>query len=164
MELLTRQVDRVGVYRPMMHDTPDRIFELLRGRYRLTQDPATVHGMDYEEAAALQAAQGQEALTARLVDGYLRVAADYETVLIPSRLALSELAAHFGYSTTALPQNMTDYDGMRDYLHQRRLAFICTKGEPAQQPIQQIPSERRSRAPWWVTALQAKRAGRRGSG
>ena len=38
MELLTRQVDRVGVYRPLVHDTPDRIFELLRGRYRLTQD------------------------------------------------------------------------------------------------------------------------------
>ncbi|MFI0721798.1 phosphate acetyltransferase [Streptomyces sp. NPDC021224] len=82
MELLTRQVDRVGVYRPLVHDTPDRIFELLRSRYRLVQDPATVFGLGYEEAAELQAEQGQEALTARLVEGYLRVAADYDTVLV----------------------------------------------------------------------------------
>ncbi|MFI0939790.1 phosphate acetyltransferase [Streptomyces sp. NPDC021020] len=82
MELLTRQVDRVGVYRPLVHDTPDRIFELLRSRYRLAQDPATVFGLGYEEAAELQAEQGQEALTARLVEGYLRVAADYDTVLV----------------------------------------------------------------------------------
>ncbi|WP_329136749.1 phosphate acetyltransferase [Streptomyces sp. NBC_01476] len=82
MELLTRQVDRVGVYRPLVHDTPDRIFELLRGRYRLTQEEDTVFGMGYPEAAALQAEQGQEALTARLVEGYLRVAESYDTVLI----------------------------------------------------------------------------------
>ena len=50
MELLTRQVDRVGVFRPLVHDGPDRLFELLRARYRLSQDPATVYGMDYHEA------------------------------------------------------------------------------------------------------------------
>jgi phosphate acetyltransferase len=97
MELLTRQVDRVGVYRPLVHDAPDRVFELLRSRYRLTQDPATVFGMGYEEGAALQAEQGQEALTARLVDGYLRVAADYETVLIlGSDFAGTNLPAELG--------------------------------------------------------------------
>jgi len=97
MELLTRQVDRVGVYRPLLHDTPDRIFELLRGRYRLTQDPATVVGLDYEEAAALQAEQGQGALTARLVDGYLRVAQEYDTVLIlGSDFAGTNLPAELG--------------------------------------------------------------------
>ncbi|CAG6394280.1 phosphate acetyltransferase [Streptomyces cocklensis] len=97
MELLTRQVDRVGIYRPMVHDAPDRIFELLRSRYRLVQDPATVFGMGYEEAAALQAEQGQEALTARLVEGYLRVAADYETVLIlGSDFAGTNLPAELG--------------------------------------------------------------------
>ena len=97
MELLTRQVDRVGVYRPLVHDRPDRIFELLRSRYRLVQDPDTVFGMGYEEAAALQAEQGQEALTARLVDGYLRVAADYGTVLIlGSDFAGTSLPAELG--------------------------------------------------------------------
>lgn len=97
MELLTRQVDRVGVYRPLVHDTPDRIYELLRSRYRLAQDPATVYGMGYEEAAALQAEQGQEALRARLVEGYLKVAADYETVLIlGSDFAGTSLPAELG--------------------------------------------------------------------
>jgi phosphate acetyltransferase len=97
MELLTRQVDRVGVYRPLVHDAPDRIFELLRGRYRLAQDPASVFGMGYEEAAVLQAEQGQDALTARLVDGYLRVAAEFETVLIlGSDFAGTNLPAELG--------------------------------------------------------------------
>ncbi|BBB00261.1 putative phosphate acetyltransferase [Actinacidiphila reveromycinica] len=97
MELLTRQVDRVGLYRPLVHDTPDRIFELLRGRYRLTQDPATYFGMGYEEAAALQAEQGQDALTARLVEGYLRVAESYDTVLVlGSDFAATNLPAELG--------------------------------------------------------------------
>lgn len=97
MELLTRQVDRVGIYRPLVHDTPDRIFELLRSRYRLAQDPATVFGMGYAEAAALQAEEGQGALTARLVEGYLRVAEDYDTVLIlGSDFAETNLPAELG--------------------------------------------------------------------
>ncbi|MFC4030820.1 phosphate acetyltransferase [Streptomyces polygonati] len=97
MELLTRQVDRVGIYRPLVHDAPDRIFELLRSRYRLAQDEGTVFGMGYEEAAALQAEQGQEALTARLVEGYLRVAESFETVLIlGSDFADTNLPAELG--------------------------------------------------------------------
>jgi tRNA (mo5U34)-methyltransferase len=80
-------------------------------------------------------------------------AVEYETVLIPSRLALSELAAQFGFQATALAQNMTDYAGLRDYLHQRRLAFICTKDAPAQA----LEAERRSGLPWWVTALKSRR-------
>ncbi|MBY8881559.1 phosphate acetyltransferase [Actinacidiphila acidipaludis] len=97
MELLTRQVDRVGIYRPLVHDAPDRIFELLRSRYRLTQDAATVFGMGYEEAAALQAEEGQGALTARLVEGYLRVAEEYGTVLIlGSDFAETNLPAELG--------------------------------------------------------------------
>ncbi|HEY4824978.1 MAG TPA: DUF1698 domain-containing protein [Solirubrobacteraceae bacterium] len=80
-------------------------------------------------------------------------AVEYETVLIPSRLALSELAAQFGFQTTALPQNMTDYAGMRDYLHQRRLAFICTKDASPYA----LEAEKRSGLPWWATALKARR-------
>ncbi|HWG09781.1 MAG TPA: methyltransferase domain-containing protein [Solirubrobacteraceae bacterium] len=80
-------------------------------------------------------------------------AVEYDTVLIPSRLALSELAAQFGFQATALEQNMTDYSGMRDYLHQRRLAFICTKDAPPGG----VQGERRSAAPWWITALKARR-------
>jgi SAM-dependent methyltransferase len=83
-------------------------------------------------------------------------AVEYATVLIPSRLALAELAATFGFDTTALPQNMTDYAGMRDYLHQRRLAFICS---PRGAPAQGLQAEKRSAVPWWITALRARGRG-----
>ncbi|WP_128380171.1 phosphate acetyltransferase [Streptomyces cavernae] len=109
MELLTRQVDRVGVFRPLVHDTPDRLFELLRSRYRLAQDPATVYGLDYHEASALQAERGTDELVSELVDRFHRVARDYEVVLVlgtdyadtqfPDELALNaRLANEFGAS------------------------------------------------------------------
>ncbi|MFF6776127.1 phosphate acetyltransferase [Streptomyces sp. NPDC012637] len=109
MELLTRQVDRVGVFRPLVHDGPDRLFDLLRSRYRLTQDAASVYGMDYHEASALQAEQGTDELVSRLVDRFHAVARDYEVVLVlgtdfaatqlPDELALNaRLANEFGAS------------------------------------------------------------------
>lgn len=113
MELLTRQVDRVGVFRPLVHDDPDRLFELLRARYRLSQDPATVYGMDYHEASAIQAEQGTDELVSRLVERFHRVAVDYEVVLVlgtdfaatqlPDELALNaRLANEFGASVIAV--------------------------------------------------------------
>ncbi|MFE0516858.1 phosphate acyltransferase, partial [Streptomyces sp. NPDC058964] len=107
MELLTRQVDRVGVFRPLVHHSPDRLFELLRARYRLTQDPATVYGMDYHEASALQAEQGTDELVSTLVDRFHLVARDYDVVLVlgtdfadtqlPDELSLNaRLANEFG--------------------------------------------------------------------
>ncbi|MFB7450654.1 phosphate acetyltransferase [Streptomyces sp. NPDC056194] len=109
MELLTRQVDRVGVFRPLVHHRPDRLFDLLRSRYRLTQDPSTVYGMDYHEASALQAERGTDELVSRLVDRFHAVARDYEVVLVlgtdfaatqlPDELALNaRLANEFGAS------------------------------------------------------------------
>ncbi|MFF5523341.1 phosphate acetyltransferase [Streptomyces coeruleorubidus] len=109
MELLTRQVDRVGVFRPLVHDGPDRLFELLRARYRLTQDPATVYGMDYHEASALQAEAGTDELVSTLVDRFHLVARDYDVVLVlgtdyagtqlPDELSLNaRLANEFGAS------------------------------------------------------------------
>lgn len=109
MELLTRQVDRVGVFRPLVHDGPDRLFELLRARYRLGQDPATVYGLGYQEASALQAEKGTDELVSVLVDRFHRVARDYDVVLVlgtdfadtqlPDELALNaRLANEFGAS------------------------------------------------------------------
>ncbi|MDV5148447.1 phosphate acetyltransferase [Streptomyces sp. SBC-4] len=109
MELLTRQVDRVGVFRPLVHDGPDRLFDLLRARYRLSQDPSTVYGMDYHEASDLQAERGTDELVSRLVDRFHAVARDYEVVLVlgtdfaatqlPDELALNaRLANEFGAS------------------------------------------------------------------
>ncbi|TXS11531.1 phosphate acetyltransferase [Streptomyces sp. adm13(2018)] len=109
MELLTRQVDRVGVFRPLVHDGPDRLFDLLRTRYRLSQDASTVYGMDYHEASALQAERGTDELVSQLVDRFHAVAREYEVVLVlgtdfaatqlPDELALNaRLANEFGAS------------------------------------------------------------------
>ncbi|MEU6813615.1 phosphate acetyltransferase [Streptomyces sp. NPDC046860] len=109
MELLTRQVDRVGVFRPLVHDGPDRLFELLRSRYRLSQDPATVYGMGYQEASTLQAERGTDELVSALVDRFHLVAREYDVVLVlgtdfadtqlPDELALNaRLANEFGAS------------------------------------------------------------------
>ncbi|MGY0018758.1 phosphate acetyltransferase [Streptomyces sp. cg35] len=109
MELLTRQVDRVGVFRPLVHDGPDRLFDLLRARYRLSQDPASVYGLDYHEASAIQAEQGTDELLSLLVDRFHAVARDYDVVLVlgtdfadtqlPDELALNaRLANEFGAS------------------------------------------------------------------
>ncbi|QDQ13754.1 phosphate acetyltransferase [Streptomyces spectabilis] len=113
MELLTRQVDRVGVFRPLVHDGPDRLFELLRARYRLTQDPASVYGMDYHKASALQAEQGTDELVSQLVDRFHEVARSYDVVLVlgtdfaatqlPDELSLNaRLANEFGASVLAV--------------------------------------------------------------
>ncbi|MFE3741028.1 phosphate acetyltransferase [Streptomyces sp. NPDC059096] len=113
MELLTRQVDRVGVFRPLVHDGPDRLFDLLRARYRLAQDPSTVYGLDYHEAAALQAERGTDELVSRLVERFHGVARGYEVVLVlgtdfaatqlPDELSLNaRLANEFGASVIAV--------------------------------------------------------------
>ncbi|MFD5749251.1 phosphate acetyltransferase [Streptomyces sp. NPDC127033] len=109
MELLTRQVDRVGVFRPLVHDGPDRLFDLLRARYRLSQDATSVYGLDYHEAAALQAERGTDELVSRLVERFHAVARGYEVVLVlgtdfaatqlPDELSLNaRLANEFGAS------------------------------------------------------------------
>ncbi|MER8094664.1 phosphate acetyltransferase [Streptomyces goshikiensis] len=82
MELLTRRTGRVGVYRPLLHDAPDRLFDLLKARYRIDQDAATAYGMDYEEASAIAAEKGTDELVSRLVDRFHRVARDYEVMLV----------------------------------------------------------------------------------
>ncbi|PNE38885.1 MULTISPECIES: phosphate acetyltransferase [Streptomyces] len=107
MELLTRHVDRVGVFRPLIHEGPDRLYELLRARYRLAQPADSVYGISYEEAAALQAERGTDELVSRLVDRFHQVAREYEYVLVlgsdyadtslPDELALNaRLANEFG--------------------------------------------------------------------
>jgi len=113
MELLTRQVDRVGVFRPLVHDGPDRLFELLRARYRLSQSAETVFGLDYQEASAVQAEKGTDELVSLLVERFHQVARDYEVVLVlgsdfaatqlPDELALNaRLANEFGASVIAV--------------------------------------------------------------
>ncbi|QES48165.1 phosphate acetyltransferase [Streptomyces venezuelae] len=96
MELLTRQTGRVGVYRPLLHDGPDRLFELLKARYRLDQDPSTAFGMEYQEASAILAEKGTDELVSQLVDRYHRAARAYEVMLVLGT----------DYAATSLPDEL----------------------------------------------------------
>ena len=107
MELLTRQVDRVGVFRPLTHHRTDHVVELLRGRYRLELPTEQLYGLDYEEAAALQAERGPDELVGLLVDRFRRLEQECQAVLvlgtdfagtnIPDELAVNaRLANEFG--------------------------------------------------------------------
>ncbi|MFI2610621.1 phosphate acetyltransferase [Kitasatospora sp. NPDC018619] len=113
MELLTRQVDRVGVFRPLVHASEpgrpgtDHVVELLRDRYRIDLPSTELYGLSYEEAAALQAAQGQDELVSALVDRFhalerrcqavLVLGTDFADTSIPDELAFNaRLANEFG--------------------------------------------------------------------
>lgn len=107
MELLTRRVDRVGLFRPLTHPPTDHMLELLRGRYRVDLPLDDMVGLTYAEAAALQAEAGQDELVSRLVDRYralerrcqavLVLGTDFTGTEIPDELALNaRLANEFG--------------------------------------------------------------------
>lgn len=88
-----------------------------------------------------------------------RKAVDHKIALIPSREAVIELAAEFGYNTVPLARNITDYTGMKDYETQRRLAFFCSKGKS----LGALAVEEPSVMPWWLAKLDPRRRwGRRG--
>lgn len=123
MELLTRHVDRVGVFRPLIHDDgPDRLFDLLRARYRLTQSPDTVYGLRYEEAAALQAERGTDELVSRLVDRFHAVARDYEYVLVLGS----------DYSATSLPAELNLNARLANEFGAAVLAVVGGQGQEAE--------------------------------
>jgi tRNA (mo5U34)-methyltransferase len=72
-----------------------------------------------------------------------RAAVEHQLVLIPTREAVRDLAEAFGYHTTSLAYNFTDYEGLDDYKRGRRLAFVCSRSPSldglAQAPPQSAP-------------------------
>jgi SAM-dependent methyltransferase len=86
----------------------------------------------------------------KLDDRQARV--DHEMVLIPTRQAVVELAAEFGYATVALAPNISDYTGMEDYRSGRRLAFVCSRSAPLERLAAARPEPALS--PWLPPALQ----------
>jgi tRNA (mo5U34)-methyltransferase len=56
-----------------------------------------------------------------------RNAVDFETVFIPSRRAVINLASAFGYTVVPLRLRASSYRGMRGYLRGKRVAFMCAK-------------------------------------
>ncbi len=85
-----------------------------------------------------------------------RNAVDYEIVLVPTRQALIDLAAQFGYETVPLAHNMTDYTGMNDYRIRRRLAFICSKSASLASLSRETPPPV---TPWWRVLRNPARRG-----
>jgi phosphate acetyltransferase len=90
MELLTRQVDRVALFRPLAHADPasptgyatDHITGLLRARYRLGVPVERLYGMSYERAAALQAESGTDELVSALVERFHEAVEGHEAALV----------------------------------------------------------------------------------
>jgi phosphate acetyltransferase len=70
-ELLSRQVERIGAFRPLVvapHE--DAILELLCHRYRIDPCPDDLYGLTYADAAELVADGRREELISRIVDRY----------------------------------------------------------------------------------------------
>lgn len=57
-------------------------------------------------------------------------AADRELVMSPTKKAVVDMAAAFGYETVVLKPQFTDYKGARNYRQARRRAFISSKKTP----------------------------------
>lgn len=73
-ELLSRQVERIGAFRPLVRgDGPDPILALLSDRYRIELPLADLSGTSYAEATALVADGRREQLIAGIVERYREV-------------------------------------------------------------------------------------------
>jgi tRNA (mo5U34)-methyltransferase len=57
-------------------------------------------------------------------------AVDYEVVFYPTRQAVADIAAQFGYQTVPLALNITDWRNMDNYRNGSRVAFICARSIP----------------------------------
>ncbi|PTA43443.1 phosphate acetyltransferase [Micromonospora sp. RP3T] len=74
-ELLSRQVERIGAFRPLVAggDTPDPILTLLTERYRVELPVDELHGATYAEATALVTNGRREELISAIVARYREV-------------------------------------------------------------------------------------------
>jgi len=81
-ELLSRRIDRLGVFRPLGGDGPDPIVELLRERYQIHTPEAARFGVTYAEAARLLAQGRTDELVARIVERYRAGAQSGRTTLV----------------------------------------------------------------------------------
>ncbi len=92
--------------------------------------------------------------------GEPRNAVERDLVLVPTRRAVAELAARFGFEAVALAHDFADGRlGVEDYLAGRRISFICSAGPP----LGALARAREPHANAWVGALAgaAARARRR---
>ncbi|GGM44647.1 phosphate acetyltransferase [Micromonospora sonchi] len=82
-ELLSRQVGRIGVFRPLVApDPPDPILALLTERYRVGLPVTELHGATYAEATALVADGRREELISRIVERYREVERQFPAMVV----------------------------------------------------------------------------------
>ncbi|MFG2164091.1 phosphate acetyltransferase [Micromonospora chersina] len=82
-ELLSRQVERIGAFRPLVAGQgPDPILALLTERYRVPLPIDELHGATYAEAAALVADGRREELISRIVARYRAVERQCPAVVV----------------------------------------------------------------------------------
>ncbi|WP_433529742.1 phosphate acetyltransferase [Micromonospora sp. CA-263727] len=82
-ELLSRQVDRIGVFRPLVApDRTDPILALLSERYRVGLPVAELSGTTYAEATALVADGRREELISRIVERYRDVERRFAAMVV----------------------------------------------------------------------------------
>ncbi|MFG1602746.1 phosphate acetyltransferase [Actinoplanes sp. NPDC049265] len=82
VELLSRQVARIGVFRPLVAGADDPLLTLLTERYPLVAPYAEAYGVTYAEAAALVADGRREELISRIVERYREVERRCATVVV----------------------------------------------------------------------------------
>jgi phosphate acetyltransferase len=82
-ELLSRQVEPIGAFRPLV-GTPGRdpILELLGHRYRIDVPQGDLYGATYAEATAMVADGRREELVSRIVDRYRRAERRFATTVV----------------------------------------------------------------------------------
>jgi SAM-dependent methyltransferase len=86
----------------------------------------------------------------------LSLATDGGIALLPSREAVVELAAEFGYDCVPLAHEMGGYQGLADYHAQRRVAFLCA----SRVPLEQLEWEQEPPVtPWWRALLDPSQRG-----
>ncbi|MBQ0994963.1 AAA family ATPase, partial [Micromonospora sp. H61] len=82
-ELLSRQVGRIGVFRPLVADTgQDPILALLSERYRVEMPLSELAGASYAEASALVADGRREQLISAIVERYRAVERQCPAVVV----------------------------------------------------------------------------------
>ncbi len=72
MELISRHIDRIGYFRPVIPSkaTPDNNIELIRKRYNLAPDYDEMYAFDHEEVRKMVADESTDKLLKQIVDRY----------------------------------------------------------------------------------------------
>jgi phosphate acetyltransferase len=80
-ELLSRRVERLGVFRPLTRGIPDPILALLAARYRIP-DGAVGYGLTYDRAEELVGAGRQDEVLATVLERYRAVERCCDAVVV----------------------------------------------------------------------------------